>query len=136
MGKSEKFSQIIQSFIQAAQESKGQITRKEGNLGGIEYEFIGRRKEGTKKLDSFSIIFKETKMYFIQYNISIIYSYSDKITDAEQDDSSDPRIRWKLSKTKRMFSARNLKSTQTALGENAVTFYFLYFLMLKRILTL
>ncbi len=56
---------IFHSFIQETKESNAPLLIKNGVLESVEYEFIGRRKEGKKKIEVFSIVLKEEKSYAI-----------------------------------------------------------------------
>lgn len=92
--------------------------RKEGQVEGIGYEFIARIREGKKKLRSFSIIFKEPMTLKKQPSDQI----DNLISDIDTYNENNPMMKYKLSKVRKMLSARSVRGTKNVLGENAVIF--------------
>jgi len=95
-----------------------QLMRKEGQVEGIGYEFIARIREGKKKLRSFSIIFKEPMTLKKQPSDQI----DNLISDIDTYNENNPMMKYKLSKVRKMLSARSVRGTKNVLGENAVIF--------------
>ena len=56
---------IIRSLIKETEESKTQTVAKKEDLPDVSFEFIGKRKEGKKKLEGFAIVFKDSQPYFV-----------------------------------------------------------------------
>lgn len=117
----------MQTYIQETKQAKTTLLIKNGQIGEVKYEFIGRRKEGNSKIEVFSIILKEEKRYktYQEYwinKISMKYlpgRMSDSFArDIKNIDSSLKIV--KLSKTKKMLSARSL-GPKSVLGENIVS---------------
>lgn len=61
LGKTEKGLSIFENHIKETRETLALLLVRKGKLEGINYEFIGRRKEGRKESGVFSIIFREAK---------------------------------------------------------------------------
>jgi len=61
--KNESLLKTLQSYIQETKQAKTTLIIKNGQFDNVEYEFIGRRKEGKNKIEVFSIILKEGKGY-------------------------------------------------------------------------
>jgi len=61
LSKTEKGLSIFENHIKETRETQALLLVRKGKLEGINYEFIGRRKEGRKESGVFSIIFREAK---------------------------------------------------------------------------
>lgn len=68
-GKQKETLDLIQEYQKETVESKNPLVIKEGQIDGIPFEFIGKRKEGKKKIEAFSIMFKEE-----MYNLLVLLS--------------------------------------------------------------
>lgn len=133
LGKNKQALNMIKTFLKETEDSKSQLVIKEGKCDECYFEFIGKRRESKKKIEAFSIIFKEDKYKFISnsfiFNIpsrisprklNSYESFDSIINELDPTDQSFPKFRKNtLTKVKKLLSARNL-NPKRVLGENAV----------------